>query len=164
MKSNSVEPDDSMKFIVDSMLGRLAKWLRILGYDTLYDASMDDEELFFTAHLEKRILLTRDGELARRMNEKYCTFIYSERVKEQVKQVMAKYNLHPVEQVFTRCTLCNGLLTEIDRDSVKHRVPDLVYVTVETFAYCRNCSKIYWPGSHLKGVKQILDEMHETDA
>ncbi|MBN1153431.1 Mut7-C RNAse domain-containing protein [candidate division KSB1 bacterium] len=145
------------------MLGRLAKWLRILGYDTLYDAAMADNELFFIAHLEKRILLTRDGELARRMNPRYCTFIHSDHVREQVKQVLVEYGLNSEDHIFTRCTLCNGPLIDITRESVKGRVPDFVYAVTDKFVYCSHCDKIYWPGSHLKGVRQILNEIRETD-
>ena len=77
-----------MKFIVDTMLGRLARWLRILGYDTIYNNKYTDDNLFFKAHLEKRILLTRDAELPSRMNPLYCLFIDTQNVKEQLKQFL----------------------------------------------------------------------------
>lgn len=153
-----------MKFIVDSMLGKLSKWLRILGYDTIYDAGMSDEQLFFQAHLERRVLLTRDNELAGRMNPHNRLFIFSEEVREQVKQVLVTYHLEPGDKIFTRCTLCNSLVEPIEKELIQGKVPDYIYETVDEFVQCKTCHKIYWPGSHLKGVRKILHEIQETDS
>ncbi len=148
-----------MKFIADVMLGRLAKWLRILGYDTIYDSKFSDDDLFFRAHQEKRILLTRDSELAQRMNPKYCLFISEPSVRDQVKQVVERYRLNTKDYVFTRCTLCNDLVRPIAKKSVESQVPDFVYNSINEFYYCESCDKIYWAGSHIKQVRQLLSNL-----
>jgi uncharacterized protein with PIN domain len=148
-----------MKFIADVMLGRLAKWLRILGYDTIYDSNYTDDELFFKAHQEKRILLTRDSDLAKRMNPKYCFFINGQAVREQVKQVIAQYDLNTEQYLFTRCTLCNRPIQSIAKELVEGRVPQFVYNSVDEFYYCEHCDKIYWAGSHIKQVRDLLSKL-----
>jgi len=151
-----------MRFIVDTMLGKLAKWLRILGYDTLYNPCYSDNDLFFTAHLEKRILLTRDTELASRMNPNLCLYIDDMITVNQLKQVILQYQLNTTDKIFSRCILCNELVQPISKQQVKGRVPSLVFEHVEKFVYCKTCEKIYWPGSHLKKVHQLLAELNET--
>jgi len=151
-----------MKFIVDTMLGTLAKWLRILGYDTIYDPDLTDNNLFFKAHLEKRILLTRDTELSERMNPDFCHYVNEDSVKEQLKQIIMKYNLLQRDEIFTRCTLCNELVVPIQKKNVQNRVPDYIYEVTKEFVYCKQCDKIYWPGSHIKKVRQLLNEIDES--
>ena len=148
-----------MKFIADVMLGRLARWLRILGYDTLYDSNYTDDELFFRAHRQKRVLLTRDSDLAHRMNPKYCCFIVEPAVQEQVKQVVVQYQLNTTDNIFSRCTLCNEPIKPIKKPLVNGRVPEFVYNSVNEFYCCKGCDKIYWAGSHIKLVKEVLSKL-----
>lgn len=145
-----------MKFIVDVMLGKLAKWLRILGYDTLYDNSYSDDDLFFKAHRQERILLTRDKELSSRMNPKYTLYITGLTVQEQVKQVVSAFNLNTTDFVFSRCTLCNSPITTIPKNDVAGKVPLYIFESTTQFYFCPTCEKIYWPGSHIKQVRAIL--------
>ena len=141
------------------MLGRLARWLRILGYDTLYDSQFSDDDLFFKAHQQKRILLTRDSELARRMNPQYCFFIVDNSVRNQVKQVVEHFGLNTEDYLFSRCTLCNSIIEPIAKNAAKDRVPDFVYESTDQFYYCKNCDKIYWAGSHIKQVRELLSKL-----
>ncbi len=150
-----------MKFIVDVMLGRLARWLRILGYDTIYDAHFTDDELFFKAHQEKRILLTRDSDLAGRMNPQFCLFITEQAVRNQVKQVINHFQLNTEENLFTRCTLCNEVIKSISKNLVEGRVPKFVFDSSQEFYYCEKCDKIYWAGSHIKQVRELLSKLTE---
>jgi uncharacterized protein len=145
-----------MKFIVDVMLGKLAKWLRILGYDTLYDSSFTDEQLFFTAHLEKRILLTHDRALAERMNPSYCYYITSFRVQVQIRDVVQRFDLDWQSHLFTRCTLCNTPVQPVAKAMVQDRVPPFVWNIIDQFVLCPLCDKVYWPGSHIEHVRSIL--------
>lgn len=148
-----------MKFIVDVMLGKLARWLRILGYDTLYDSNFTDDDLFFKAHQEKRILLTRDGDLARRMNPDFCFFIAENSVRDQVKNIVNQFSLNTDDYIFTRCTLCNHLIREIPKKQASGQVPDFVYQSIEKFYYCDKCEKIYWSGSHIKLARELLAQL-----
>ena len=148
-----------MKFIADVMLGRLARWLRILGYDTIYDSQFTDDELFFRAHQEKRILLTRDSDLAQRMNSQFCFFITGQSVREQVRQVVTHFQLNTEAYLFTRCTLCNEVIKPISKNLVEDRVPEFVYHSSKEFYYCERCDKIYWAGSHIKQVRELLAKL-----
>lgn len=145
-----------MKFIVDAMLGRLARWLRILGYDTIYDPNFSDDDLFFKAHQEKRILLTRDSELAHRMNPRYCCFITDHSVRDQLRQIIVTYQLNVEDFLFSRCTLCNSSIEAIAKENSQGRVPEFVYNSTQEFYYCAHCDKIYWAGSHIKQVRELI--------
>ncbi len=145
-----------MNFIADVMLGRLAKWLRILGYDTIYDPQASDDDLFFRAHQEKRILLTRDSDLAGRMNPKFCLFITEAEVRGQMKQVIDHFHLDTETFIFTRCTICNAPVSRLAKELMVGRVPEFVHRSTDEFYYCQHCDKIYWPGSHIKHVRELL--------
>ncbi|HDN80063.1 MAG TPA: hypothetical protein ENG33_06340, partial [Chloroflexi bacterium] len=116
-----------MKFLADSMLGSLAKWLRILGYDTLYFPNMEDSELARLAMKEGRVLLTRDQELARRKGLK-ALLIKSEKLQEQITQVFRELNLEK-KNPFSRCPVCNTPLQPVDKEAVRGRVPAYVFET-----------------------------------
>ena len=148
-----------MKFIVDAMLGTLAKWLRIMGYDTLYDKKFSDDDLFFKAFLEDRILLTRDRELSKRVGENQSQFITAVKLKEQLKQVIGRFHLDVHKSVLSRCVLCNSTIEPIAREKVKDSVPTYVFETEQKFYYCAQCKKVYWSGSHVAQIHVFLSEM-----
>lgn len=149
-----------MKFLADAMLGKLAKWLRMLGYDTLYFADSDDDELIRIAIREDRILLTRDELLCRRrMIRSRCFFVDWGSTGEQVRQVMKRFSLKlSRENLFTRCTICNGEIVPIAKSDVVDRVPPYVYKTQNEFGYCKRCDKIYWRGTHIEHVLDALQK------
>jgi uncharacterized protein with PIN domain len=138
------------------MLGKLARWLRILGFDVLYDTSLDDHELLALARLEKRILLTRDNPLAFGSDEPPRLFIESEDFRQQLRQVVNTYNLDSRKELFTRCVECNSLLETISRDEVRNRVPPYVFSTQSQFKRCPRCDKILWGGTHRQHMQQML--------
>ncbi len=120
-----------MKFIADCMLGKLAKWLRMLGHDTLYINGADDDELVRIAVREDRILLTRDRRLCdRRMVRMRCVFVNWGSTAAQVRQVFEYWNMRVSEDsLFTRCTVCNGEITPLKKADVQGRVPPYVFMT-----------------------------------
>jgi uncharacterized protein with PIN domain len=128
------------------MLGTLAKWLRILGYDTLFDPALDDHQLVRLARAEDRVLLTRDRELARRRGV-HVLLIASQRLDDQVRQVLGDLQLES-NQAFSRCPICNELLQPMDRETARSRVPVYVARTQKDFHYCPVCQRIYWRGTH----------------
>ncbi len=134
------------------MLGTLAKWLRILGYDTLFDPALDDRQLVRLARAEDRVLLTRDRELARRRGVRVL-LITSQRLDDQVLQVLSDLHLDS-DRAFSRCPVCNDLLEPMDREAARLRVPVYVARTQETFNYCPTCQRVYWRGTH----RQRMDE------
>lgn len=151
-----------MKYIVDSMLGRLAVWLRILGYDaTFYQENNDGGNLLLTALKEQRIIITRDTHLLKKLGQKMI-FIKSDFIREQVKQLLTEYpNEFTVAtaRLFSRCTLCNSPVEPITKELVKGRVPPFVYETSHEFSQCPVCQKIYWRGTHWERLLHELEKM-----
>lgn len=138
------------------MLGTLAKWLRILGYDTLFDPALDDYQLMRLARAEGRMLLTRDRELAQRRGVQ-ALLIESEHLEDQIRQVLDALDLEP-DQSFSRCPVCNEPLQSLDRDAARARVPAYVARTHERFKICPTCQRVYWRGSHWQDMEKRLSE------
>jgi uncharacterized protein with PIN domain len=152
-----------MNFLADNMLGSLAKWLRILGYDVAYPPSADDNELVRLARAEGRVLLTRDTGLARRRGLT-ALLIESESLEDQVRQVIEQMGLS-LDRPFSRCSVCNTSLQRVDKDLVRDRVPPYVFQTQDNFSICPHCDKIYWQGTHwVRMQKKITSLRHNSDA
>jgi hypothetical protein len=135
-----------VKFLADNMLGRLATWLRLLGYDTRYETDTSDAHLARLARAEHRVLLTRDVELTRRRGLRYL-LIESEQVEDQVRQVFRAFDL-TAREAFSRCAECNHALTDVSKESVRGDVPPYVFHTQERFRRCPQCARVYWRGTH----------------
>ena len=151
------------RFIVDVMLGKLAKWLRILGYDTLYRRDWEDEELLARADAEDRVLLTADREVIQRRRGNKKVYISAARWPEQLRQLAQALPLKlDMEGIFTRCIECNVLLEPLPKEGARGRVPPYVFATQEEFGQCPVCGRIYWRGTHfahaLAAVESILKE------
>ena len=138
------------------MLGRLARWLRLLGFDTLYHPHISDRDLLRCALREGRILLTRDTHFLRRKNLTTLFFVRSNDPREQVKEVMAAFAVE--KRGPGRCSRCNGILQAVDeRDSVRDMVPEFVFLGGRDFLRCAACGSVYWGGTHLKRFRAMLD-------
>jgi uncharacterized protein with PIN domain len=136
-----------IKFIADVMVGKLARWLRVLGFDVLYSNKYDDDEILRIAEAENRIILTRDTGLAARAGNSRCLFIENDNYREQIQQVLRWFGLKDFA-VFSRCLECNNLLEDVDKEVVFNDVPPYVYLTQDRFARCPSCRRIYWHGTH----------------
>jgi uncharacterized protein len=136
------------------MLGTLAKWLRILGYDTRFDPALDDYQLMRLSRAEGRVLLTRDRELAGRRGV-HALLIESEPLDDQIRQVLAELKLDP-ERSFSRCPVCNEPLQALDREAARARVPAYVARTQQTFRICPTCQRVYWRGTHRQHMEEQL--------
>lgn len=153
--------DEEIKFLADRMLGKLVKWLRILGYDTTYPSFNDDLSLILTARQESRILLTRDANLIKRRNICDFLFIESDHWEEQlsgiIKGLKLKINLNL--NIFSRCSLCNTPTKDVDKKEVENYVPSYVFSTQNRFVYCPSCKKYYWRGTHWQRMTQKIKEL-----
>ena len=149
------------RFVADAMVGKLARWLRILGIDVVYDTSLDDHELVALARLEKRVLLTRDRPLATSSDAPPRLLIDSEDFREQLRQVVKTYNLDPTEALFTRCMDCNGALESLSPEKARERVPPYVFATQTRFKRCPRCDKILWGGTHREHMQRVLESIFE---
>ncbi len=148
------------KLIADSMLGRLAKWLRLIGFDVIYLNNIQDKELLFVSALEKRVILTRDKKLFQRAksNKLPCIFIYSDFFEEQLKQVFEVLGFESISPL-KRCGKCNCLLKNIEKKDVEGLVPDYIFDTETEFSICERCKKVYWHGSHAKNIEQKINKI-----
>ncbi len=146
-----------MKFVADAMLGRLAKWMRFLGYDVLYFKDIEDSQLVRIARSEGRILLTRDRGIPLRFRIK-CILIQSEELQTQLQQVLKEFPLN-AESILKRCMECNSLLEKVDKAEVDGLVPEFVRIHRDEFYLCPGCSKVYWEGTHTQNMMESLNEM-----
>jgi len=144
------------KFVCDHMLGTLSKWLRLLGYDTLYPGPLDDRELAAKAYDEGRVLLTRDKDLAARVTG--SMFVSSDDLDEQLKVVVGSLHLS-LSNPLSLCSVCNASIAEVGREEVKDLVPPAVYEIQREFWKCTSCSRVYWRGTHwddmLRRIRKI---------
>jgi uncharacterized protein with PIN domain len=137
----------AVRFVADVMVGKLARWLRILGFDTAYSNKYEDDEILRIAQDEGRIILTRDtGLVSRRTNARFL-FIEDDHYRAQLRQVLETFGLKEFN-VFSRCIECNTPLKSVDKEAVFEKVPPFVYLTQEQFAVCPSCNRIYWHGTH----------------
>ena len=143
-----------MKFLCDQMLGTLAKWLRLFGFDTYYaNSKVEDKDLIEIAKKENRVVISRDKELiiqAKRENLKVIEMKITE-LDDQLKIVLSDINIDS-DKVLTRCSICNSLINIIDKADVKNKVPKKVFENNEKFWFCSNCKKYYWMGSHYNDI------------
>jgi uncharacterized protein len=153
--------ENNPRFLADVMLGRLARWLRALGYDTLYDATFDDAPLADMARQQDRILLTRDVELTRRRKLRVL-LIDDDKVMLQLRQVVRAFDLSDTA-AFTRCIECNAELQELDYADASTLVPSYVYQIQTRFRRCPHCGKVYWRGTHWTRMHNVLRELEDDE-
>ncbi len=151
-----------MKFLVDSSLGRLSRWLRILGYDTVYWRGEADRVFLRIAEREGRVVLTRRKDVLDRQHPVIVRFVENDRVEDQLVEVVGKLGLRPEPgRLFTVCLRCNESLQEASPYQVRPLVPDYVFRTQKSFRVCPKCGRVYWSGTHreraLSTLKRILE-------
>ena len=147
------------RFIADVMLGRLAKWLRIAGFDVLYSNKYSDDELIALSNSEGRILLSLDTRLLIRKPVRRFVFLESQNVQGQIIQILKATHITHLSSLLTRCLGCNETLIEAARESVRDSVPAYVYETHSHFKSCPRCRKIFWAGTHRRSVHQALERL-----
>lgn len=154
-----------MMFVVDCMLGKAAKWLKILGFDTLFFSSAGDDALLRIAQDEGRTLLTRDHALAARARARdaFCLLVESEVWEEQVRQVLAHFDLRAVARPFTRCVECNVPLAPLSRDNAANLVAPFVAERGRDFALCPRCGRVFWEGTHYADMESKIAALLKGD-
>jgi len=150
------------KFVVDINVGRLAKWLRALGYDAVLLPDADDGELVRVALRDRRVILTRDRRMLERRvvatGQLRALLIKHEDLKEQLRQVVRSFGLNS-QGGFSRCIRCNQPLAPLPRESAAARVPPYVYQTQREFMECPSCHRVYWRGTHWTNMLKELSEL-----
>lgn len=147
------------KFLVDEMLGDVARWLRILGYDAAYVKKVEDAEIVKKAVKEKRVILTRDEKM--RSKEARIYTVKGRTFYEKMADVVKHFKLR-LEVRETRCALCNGELKKAGKDEVRHRVPKKVIEKIDRFWVCKRCGQVYWEGGHWKRIKNVLGRIKKS--
>jgi uncharacterized protein with PIN domain len=139
------------------MLGRLARWLRLMGFDTLYFANISDRELLKLALKEQRVILTRDTAFPKREIERLI-LIESDDPSEQLEQVLREVRPEPPREM--RCANCNGTLSAVARkEEVADSVPEFVYLNHSHFLRCAGCGNVYWEGSQYRRLREKMKEI-----
>ena len=147
------------RFVLDAHLGKLARILRLLGFDTLWDGDADDPELAALARDQERILVTRDRGLLKRsiVTRGYCP--RSSDPMEQAQEVVRRFDLAPAARPFSRCLRCNGLLREVAAEAVADAIPPRVRARTNRYFQCGSCGRVYWEGSHTTALRRRVEEL-----
>lgn len=157
-----MEKSHEICFAAERTLGKLAKWLRILGFNTIYEPEVSRSR-FIDSWKNGRILLTRTKLIYQNRHKSHqLIFIKSNNPFEQLKEVIKLLKLNRSDtKPFSRCIRCNTLINETDKDSIRGKVPDYIWETNDIFQICSGCQRIYWPGSHTKNSKEIIKKVFE---
>ena len=156
------------KFIVDQNVGKLTKWLRILGYDTIFFRGSSDSRMIAVALAENRVILTRDTHIMRRRvvtkGLLKAILIQSEYPEEQIQQVIETLNLDCQSRLFTLCLECNQPLLERSKEQVRDLVPPYVFKTQSQYRQCPSCQRIYWRGTHWQAMAKKVEQFKCSSA
>ena len=152
-----------LKFIVDNNVGKLARWLRIMGYDTLFFSASNDSHMIATALADNRVILTRDTQIVKRRvvtsGRLKVVLLQSDEPERQIHQVINTLNLDCQFRPFTICLECNQPLLERNKQEVKDLVPPYVFQTQSQYVECPICHRIYWKGTHWQAMVKKLGKL-----
>lgn len=151
------EPLRKIKFILDVHLGQLAKYLRLLGFDTYYTNDLTDLEIIKKSIKENRIILTRDCGILKynKVNHGYC--VRSHNPKTQIKEIIQRFDLKNKIKSFSRCTVCNGTIKKVEKNKIEHLLLEKTRNNFKQFYQCNSCQKIYWEGSHFENIIKLIN-------
>ena len=152
-------PLQDVRFALDTHLGRLATYLRMLGFDAFYETRCDDQELSRISAQEKRILLTRDRGLLKRGEVTFGYFVRATVPRGQLLEVLRRFNLFRSVAPFQRCLRCNSLLQPISKESILDRLPPRTAECYHQFQICPRCDRLYWPGSHYEHMQRFIERL-----
>ena len=152
------KPLRESRFIIDANLGRLARYLRLLGFDTLYRNNYPDQEIARIAQQDRRIVLTRDRALLQHKSITHGYFVRSDKPREQVKEILARLDLYDHVHPFTRCLRCNGEMEDVEKHAVDHQLQPRTRQYYHRFRRCTACGQAYWKGSHFEKMERLCEE------
>jgi hypothetical protein len=147
------------RFVLDVHLGKLAEYLRLLGFDTLYCNQADDQELAVLSSQEGRILLTQDRGLLKRSLVTHGYFVRDTDPQQQLVEVLQRFDLQTAIAPFQRCLRCNGLLEPVAKAAISDRLLPKTREHYDEFRICSNCERIYWKGSHYERMQQFINNI-----
>lgn len=145
------------RFVLDVHLGRLARYLRMMGFDTLYRNDYTDDQLAHISRNDHRILLTRDAGLLKRVLVTHGYWVRETAPRGQLVEVLRRFHLLGAVAPFQRCLTCNELLQPVEKQSVQDRLPPRAGQCYDEFRLCPNCAKVYWKGSHYDRMRSFIE-------
>jgi len=154
------KPLRTPRFVLDVHLGKLARNMRMLGLDLLYENKLDDTAIIECAVRDKRIILTRDLGILKNKSVTHGYWVRSTNSDEQIIEVINRFDLKNMLKPFTRCIVCNGMLEPVDKQQVVDQVPPDTARYFKTFKKCNKCGKIYWRGGHFSDMKRRINLMN----
>jgi uncharacterized protein with PIN domain len=147
------------KFIVDVHLGKLARYLRLLGFDTVYERDLDDAEIASRSRGERRIVLTRDRGLLKRSAVARGYLVRAAKADLQLLEVIEAFDLRGEVAPFSRCLRCNGPVRPVERERVEDRLPHYTRLQYDRFRRCESCGNVYWAGAHFARLQSLVDSV-----
>lgn len=156
-RSLKPNPPANPKFVLDVHLGKLARHLRLLGFDVIYEKEMEDAAIVRLGWRGRRIVLTRDIALLKHRQLRYGYFVRAIDPKKQIREVVRRFNLTEKMHPFRLCLECNGRILRIAKSKIENRLPPLTKKYYETFYHCPHCDKIYWQGAHYKQLSRLIN-------
>ena len=153
------EPLREPKFIADVHLGKLARYLRLLGFDTVYERELDDAAIASRSRAEHRIVLTRDRALLKRSEVTHGHAVRSMDADAQLLEVVEAFDLRARIAPFSRCLKCNGTVRSVARELVEHSLPKYTRLAYDRFFRCERCRSVYWPGAHFAHLRSLVDSV-----
>ncbi len=153
------KPLRTIKLILDVHLGKLARYLRLLGFDTIYETWLEDDQIVSVAFKENRIVLTRDIQLLKNGHVRHGYWIRSQKPLEQLKEVIQRLDLSGKIQPFHRCMECNGIIREVEKTAVIGFLKPKTRAHYEDFYQCEQCHRVYWNGSHYQRMVSMLKNL-----
>ena len=157
-------PPGEARFVADVNLGRLARMLRLLGFNTLYRNDYDDARVASVSAAETRILLTRDRRLLMRREVRHGYFVRSDDPRMQVHEILRRFDLDDATRPFHRCSRCNGLVHRTNKQAVLHLLEPKTRRYYDTFWQCGSCGQVYWEGSHMSGLINLVEQIANINA
>ena len=152
----------ALDFVLDVHLGRLAAYLRMLGFDTLYSNDCDDDVLAAISARERRILLSRDVGLLKRGNVCYGAFVHATAPEAQLVEISRRFALAGALDPFARCMRCNGPLVPVPREDILDRLPPRVREQYDEFRRCASCDQVYWRGTHFQRMARLVERLRQS--
>lgn len=153
------KPLRNLRFVTDVHLGRLTRYLRLLGFDTLYCNSFDSGDLIEVSIRQARVLLTRSRRLLKHKVITRALLVRDVDSTMQLKAIFQRLDLYAEARPFSRCLCCNGLIEPISKQEVAHRLPSRVRAGYETFFLCSSCNRVYWKGTHFRRMSRFVQDV-----
>lgn len=156
-------PPGAPRFVADAHLGRLARLLRMAGFDTLYDNNYEDAAMAEMANREGRVLLTRDRPLLMQRVVLHGCYVYAIKPEEQLRELYQRLDLAAHARPFSLCLSCNLPLRPVAKEAVLERLPPRVQARHERFLHCGQCDRIFWEGTHWQDMRALLNSLERVD-